>query len=154
MSDPDAGGRKARTARDIAGDTECELHRQIAAFTAELENCLQAARSVGAADDDRGHARAGEVANALALGRASAKLALAMSKLQGQVNHNFTYNHATKPVELRFQPLYSLREDVPEEAAERARRNRIMDAATDRYYASSQAEAAGTSPSPESSRFE
>ena len=140
MSENLASGRKAQTMpRDFTGATEDQLNQQIAAMTAHLAFCLERSKSIELEEDRHGHARTREVDNAIALAKTSAKLAMTMGKMQGELSYNFNYNHNAggapsgsgkqgaggmpPPADLRLVPLMELPE-TPDGNAERRRRYR------------------------------
>ena len=139
MSDNHAGGRTAQVFRDTTGATEQSLNRQIEAFTDHVARCLANANAIDPSIDGFGHARAAQIGDAVALARISAKLAMTIGKMQGELSYNFNYNHNTgeKPSgsaaqggagmvpanDLRLIPLMELPE-TPEGIAERRRRYR------------------------------
>lgn len=151
MSDNLAGGRKTQTMpRDFTGATEDQLNQQIAAMTAHLAFCLERSRSIPLADDVHGHARSTEVENAVALARISAKLAMTMGKMRGELSYNFNYNHNSGThTDLRLLRLADLPE-TPDGDAERMRRFRVMQDAEERHRAF----LGDPPPPPKSERFE
>jgi hypothetical protein len=170
MSDNLAGGRKAQTMpRDMSGATEQSLNRQIEAFTDHVTRCLANANAIDPSIDGFGHARSSQIGDAIALARISAKLAMTMGKMQGELSYNFNYNHNTGEAasgsgkqgaaaarDLRLVPLNDLPR-TPEGSTEYSRRyaelyhsNWTMD---DHRLAKGEAEATPP-PSPESERFE
>jgi hypothetical protein len=140
MSDPNAAGRKTDGPSFVGGQAESLLEKQIAALGEHIVFCLEQNREIDGSTDGYGHARAAGVSNAIALAKTSVKLALAIGKMQGELNYNFNYNHlqgatpsARRPVwdiehaspeELRMLPLEDLPRNIPAALAERRRRER------------------------------
>ncbi len=95
MSDNHAGGRKAQVFRDTTGATEQSLNRQIEAFTDHVARCLANANAIDPSVDGFGHARAARSAMRSRWRGISAKLAMTIGKMQGELSYNFNYNHNT-----------------------------------------------------------
>ena len=171
MSDNLAGGRKAQTMpRDMSGATEQSLNRQIEAFTDHVTRCLANANAIDPSIDGFGHARSSQIGDAIALARISAKLAMTMGKMQGELSYNFNYNHNTGEAasgsgkqsgaaarDLRLVPLNDLPK-TPEGRAEYDRRYAELyhsNWTMDQLQAAKEGrEVEATPPSPESERFE
>jgi hypothetical protein len=140
MTDSHAAGRKTDGPSFVGGRAEDLLEQQIAALGEHMLFCLGQTRAIDPEMDGYGHARAAGVSDAISLAKTSVKLALAIGRMQGELNYNFNYNHlqAAAPSsrraaldiahsseeELRALPLDALPRNVPAALAERRRRAR------------------------------
>jgi hypothetical protein len=149
MSDSHAAGRKTDNPRHVSGLAEALLIDQIAALGEHAGFSLEFARTIPAQMDEYGHARGACVNNAIALAKASARLAHAIAEMHGEVRYNFNYSHSreAEPVEL---PMPRREPETAERIAERDRVVRERMAALRRQRAE-----AGNAPLPcENPRFE
>ena len=98
MSDPNAAGRKTDKPQPLArGYIETELAQQLALMTEGMREAFDRARS---AEDDPSilhNPRSGEIQNAIALARTSAKVVQAMAKLNGRFHHDINVRRDPPP---------------------------------------------------------
>jgi len=98
MSDPNAAGRKTdKRPPGAEGYIESELAQQLALMTEGMREAFDRAR--GEQDDPSilHNPRSREIQNAIALARTSAKVVLAMAKLNGRFHHDINVRRDPPP---------------------------------------------------------
>ncbi len=95
MSDPSAAGRKTDDTRPrfAAGLIETRLEAQLDLLTEGLRDALARADRLSREHDEHGHVRRSEFDNAINVAKTSAKLVLALARLNGQFNHDINVRH-------------------------------------------------------------
>lgn len=89
-----AAGRKTD---NTLGRLALHLDRQLGRLSEALEEALDKAGRVPRAQDEYGHHRAGEIAHAMQIAKASARLVGSLAKLDREFRHNISVSRIEEP---------------------------------------------------------